>query len=240
MNIVITMAGLGSRFKKAGYKLPKYKIVANGKTLFEWSMQSLTDFKSEKHIFIVRKEDDAKKFILEKCNKLKIKNFFVLEIDFLTKGQAETAMLAVEKLNKDDSLMIYNIDTYVESDQIKYDFIKGEGFIPCFEASGDHWSFVKTNEMGLAAEVCEKKRISNNCTIGAYYFNSAKLYMDLYNEYYLEESNKNVSERYIAPIYNLLIKKKGKVYIQIIPSKYIHVLGTPRELNDFIEETKQS
>ena len=44
MTIVITMAGLGSRFRKAGYNVPKYMIEAHGKTLFEWSMESLKGF----------------------------------------------------------------------------------------------------------------------------------------------------------------------------------------------------
>ncbi len=74
MNIVITMAGLGSRFKAVGYTLPKYMIEAHGKTLFEWSMLSLEGFKQKatKYIFIVRKEDNSKAFIQEKCNSIGI------------------------------------------------------------------------------------------------------------------------------------------------------------------------
>ena len=58
------------------------------------------------------------------------------------------------------------------------------GHIPCFYAEGDHWSFAKLDADGNVIEVREKKRISENCTLGAYYFASAKLFADLYNEYY--------------------------------------------------------
>ena len=57
ISIIITMAGLGSRFRKVGYNCPKYMIEAKGKTLFEWSMASLTGFNeyASKYIFVVRK-----------------------------------------------------------------------------------------------------------------------------------------------------------------------------------------
>ena len=40
VNVIITMGGIGSRFAKVGYNLPKYMIEAKGKTLFEWSLDS--------------------------------------------------------------------------------------------------------------------------------------------------------------------------------------------------------
>ena len=90
LDIVITMAGLGSRFKKAGYNVPKYMIEAHGKTLFEWSMTSLSDYQPmvEQFIFIVRKEDHSLEFIKSACKKLGIKKHHVIEIDYLTDGQA--------------------------------------------------------------------------------------------------------------------------------------------------------
>ena len=71
---VITMAGLGSRFRKVGYNVPKFMIEAKGKTLFEWSMESLKNFRGDdvKYIFISRKEDNAKDFISAKCDSLGI------------------------------------------------------------------------------------------------------------------------------------------------------------------------
>ena len=88
MTIVITMAGLGSRFRKVGYTVPKYMIEAHGKTLFEWSMESLEGFdcKNNRCIFIVRKEDDASGFITETCARLGIHDVKVVEIDYLTIG----------------------------------------------------------------------------------------------------------------------------------------------------------
>lgn len=237
MTIVITMAGLGSRFKKAGFNVPKYMIEAHGKTLFEWSMESLADFANQdnEYIFIVRKEDNASAFIQSTCKSMNIEQVKVVEIDYLTDGQATTAMLGAKYWDKESSLMIYNIDTYVEAGQMQESQIAGDGFIPCFHAEGDHWSFVKLDENGKAVEVREKQRISDNCTLGAYYFKSCGLYEDLYQEYYTSDAVLEKGEKYVAPLYNYLIEKGGDVRISIVDYDKVHVLGTPEELQIFLD-----
>ena len=239
MNIAITMAGLGSRFRKAGYTVPKYQIVVKEKTLFEWSMISLSDYFNDEDspfIFIVRKEDNASDFINAECKKLGISNSTIVEIDKLTDGQATSAMLAKPYWKEDDGLLVYNIDTYVEAGYLVKDKINGDGFIPCFNADGDHWSFVKLDDDGNAVEVREKTRISNNCTIGLYYFKTAALYEKIYNEYYRDDSKIEMNEKYIAPLYNYMISNGYKIKIDIIPADRVHVLGTPDEVKAFEAE----
>ena len=240
MTVVITMAGLGSRFRKAGYKVPKYQIEAYGRTLFDWSMESLKGFADPEndYIFVVRKEDDAEDFIRSSCEKTGITNVTVIGIDYLTDGQATTAMLAKDVWDKESALMIYNIDTYVEAYEMKIEQIAGDGFIPCFHAPGDHWSFAKLDENGKVVEVREKERISDNCTLGAYYFKTCALYEQLYNEYYTSEEKLEKGEKYVAPLYNYLISKGGDVRISIVDFEKVHVLGTPEELNYFLEHYK--
>ena len=241
MTIVITMAGLGSRFKQAGYEMPKYMIEAHGKTLFEWSMESLAGFNAEDnvYIFIVRKEDDASGFIRETCHKMGIASVQVVEIDYLTDGQATTALLANQFWDLKSALLIYNIDTYVEAGEMNENQITGDGFIPCFHADGEHWSFVKLDEEGKAVLVREKERISDNCTLGAYYFKTCKLYEQLYKEYYSQNEHLEKGEKYVAPLYNYLISKGGDVRISIVDYSKVHVLGTPEELRIF-EESYES
>lgn len=191
MTIIITMAGLGTRFKKAGYHCPKYMIEARGKTLFEWSMDSLKGFHAytSKYVFVVRAQDNAADFIHEKCRAYGISNMEIVELDYMTEGQAATCMLAIPYCTMAAPILIYNIDTYVEPYEMEYESITGDGYIPCFHAQGTHWSFVKLDGNGKVIEVKEKERISDNCTLGAYYFSSAKLYKELYEEFYGKESD---------------------------------------------------
>lgn len=230
------MAGLGSRFRKAGYKVPKYMIEANGKTLFDWSMDSLVGYNHhvDKYIFVVRKEDNAVLFIKEHCLLYGINNVEIIEIDYMTDGQATTCMLAIPYCNPSSSILVYNIDTYVEPFALKWEHISGDGYIPCFHADGTHWSFAKIDDAGNVVEVKEKVRISNNCTLGAYYFSSAALYSRIYEEYYSDSNNLEKNEKYIAPLYNYMIKKGMKVTISIIDTYKVHVLGTPEELERFL------
>jgi len=238
LNIVITMAGAGNRFKEAGYVMPKYEIIAHGKTLFEWSFSSLIGFLeyTEQIIFIVLKENDSSSFIESTLKKHKIKypHYEVVAIDEITDGQATTAYLARNMWKKNNSLLIYNIDTYVEPGIMTFQQIQGDGFIPCFNGVGNHWSFVKLDDTGKALEVKEKERISNNSTIGAYYFKSCALYEQLYLDYYNNNAHiTNLKEKYVAPLYNQLIEQGGEVYISTLPANVVHVLGTPEELDKF-------
>lgn len=241
MQIVITMAGLGSRFKKAGYKEAKFRIMAKGKSLFAWSMESLKGFHDAEndYFFIVRSEDNAASFIRKTCLSEQIcreDKIHVIELDHTTDGQATTALLAAPFWKSEDELLIYNIDTYVEAYAMNAEDICGDGFIPCFKASGDHWSFVRLNDNGDAVEVREKVRISDNCTLGAYYFSSCGLYERMYREYYTEDAVLEAGEKYVAPLYNYMISKGMKVRISNVDAAKVHVLGTPEELNEWLKD----
>lgn len=235
MNVIITMGGIGARFREAGYTVPKYEIEVREKTLFEWSMLSLKNFWQERFIFLVRAEDQAKPFIEDQCKKLGIEKIHVVELDHLTKGQAETAMYAQEYWDAQDTMLIYNIDTYVEPGHLKPSHMLGDGAIPCFYAEGTHWSFVRTDEDGRVVEVREKERISDHCSIGAYYFRSCTLYADLYRRFYVDGSH-GFAEQYIAPMYNVLLTEGGDVHMVEITRDAVHVLGTPEELAIFNEQ----
>lgn len=239
IDVVITMAGLGSRFRKAGYVVPKYMIEAKGKTLFEWSMLSLKGYAADidKYIFVVMQDKavDVESFIAEQCQKMSISQYRIILLDYLTDGQATTALLAKQYWNKNNALLIYNIDTYVEPGEMNSAELKGDGFIPCFQAAGEHWSFVRLDEGGKVVEIKEKERISDYCTLGAYYFESCALYLKLYDEFYGKLSEYDKSEKYVAPLYDYLLRKGGEVYISNVESNKVHVLGTPEELTAFLE-----
>lgn len=240
IDVVITMGGMGSRFRKMGYNMPKYMIEVKGKTLFEWSMMSLEGYQKdvEQYIFIAKKDGscDVEGFIRGECRKLGFKNYHVIILDYLTDGQATTAMMAQKYWNLEHALLIYNIDTYVEAGEMNSAELKGDGFIPCFQAEGDHWSFVRLDKDGKVVEIKEKERISDYCTLGAYYFKTCRLYKSLYDGYYSKTQELVNGEKYIAPLYDYLLSQNGEVYISDIKSEKVHVLGTPEELQAFLEE----
>lgn len=239
IDVVITMGGLGSRFREKGWDVPKYMIEAKGKTLFEWAMMSLEGYRDsvDRYIFIAMKDDknDVIRFIDEKCREIEIEKYYVIILDYLTDGQATTAMMAEKYWNPQHALLIYNIDTYVEPGEMNSAELKGDGFIPCFQAEGNHWSFVRLDACGKVVEIKEKERISDYCTLGAYYFKTCLLYKDLYDGYYGAVQGRS-GEKYVAPLYDYLLSMNGEVYISNISPEKVHVLGTPEELQTFLRE----
>jgi len=231
IKIVITMAGEGIRFKKAGYTIPKHMIKVKDRTMFEWAMLTLKDFYGEEFIFVTLKKNNDLSFINEKCGLLGIKKRKIIPIKNVTSGQAETVLKAEKEINLDAPILIYNVDTYVEPYELRKTDIKGDGFVPCFKADGTHWSFVKFDSNKRIFNITEKIRISEYASIGLYYFSSFSLFRKCFGEYYSQESK----EKYVAPIYNILIKNNKQVYTSILDSKKVHVLGTPEEVKLFEE-----
>ena len=234
MSVLITMAGLGSRFQRAGYTVPKYAVEVHGRTLFEWSMLSLERLRgSMSFIFVVRAEQNAASFISNHAQKLGIALYSIFELDELTDGQATTAYRALGLCDPDEPLLIYNIDTFVEPDFVEPPDTGLDGYIPCFKAPGEHWSFVRLDECGIAAEVREKQRISDNATIGLYWFRSVAIFRNFYEKRYVQQYLLSKNEAYIAPLYNDMIENGLKVGISLVPPERVHVLGTPEEVQAF-------
>jgi choline kinase len=231
MNVIITMAGEGKRFEEQGIVIPKHMILVKGKTLFEWALVSLTNFFNNDFIFITRKSHNTGRFVREKCASLGIKCAKIREIDYLTRGQAATAMESEELVTSaKEEVIVYNIDTYVEPGELKPEEIRGDGWVPGFEAEGEHWSFVKFASDLRITEIAEKNRISQYGSIGLYYFKTFNLFKEAYTQYYKKF---NSSEEYVAPIYNILLEQNRKIYTSILSKDKVHVLGTPEEVKVF-------
>jgi NDP-sugar pyrophosphorylase family protein len=234
--VVITMAGEGSRFRQAGYTVPKYEVVAHGRSLFAWSMESLRGFADAgcEFVFVARAGDHIGEFIAQQCEAAGIRDFRVVTLDALTDGQATTAMLAKAACSSPDApIAIYNIDTYVDPASLDLTTIRGQGWIPCFRGEGDKWSFAAADPNGRVSEVREKKRISPHATVGLYWFASFELFSAAYQTYYSRPEHLEAKERYIAPLYNQLIQDGADVYMHEIPAEDVYPLGTPEDVQAF-------
>jgi hypothetical protein len=235
--VAITMAGLGSRFRKAGYDMPKYHIPALGRPLFDWSMLSLTAFIQAgwRFRFAALRIDNAVPFITERCAALGIDVDTIMELDALTDGQATTAMRLLDGAPSEAPITIFNIDTYISPEHIGPEQIGAnvDGWLPCFPGQGDGWSFARTDETGRVVELREKQRISSHATTGLYYFSTAGLYREVYDTYFLSGGEEK-GERYIAPMYNKLISDGRLVMIHHVPLSEMGMLGTPEQVAEFI------
>jgi dTDP-glucose pyrophosphorylase len=233
---IITMAGFGRRFLDAGYAVPKYRITVHNRSLFCWSMLSLSQFidAGTDFVFIAREDDQAEAFIREEAAALKIRSSYVVQLPAPTDGQATTAMAAKTAIQDSKApIFIYNIDTFVHPLALSPRDIRGDGWIPCFDAPGDAWSFAAADATGRVREVREKVRISPHATIGLYWFSSFALYEDLYLRRYSNPTDLEAGERYVAPVYNTLIADARNVYLQDVPLSAVIPLGVPADVERF-------
>lgn len=238
INIVIPMAGEGSRFVKAGYDKPKPFIDVLGKPMIEHVIENLA-YDNARYILIARKEhlqreQEVVKQLAEKYNAT------FIGIDKLTEGTACTVLYAKEYIDNDDPLLIANSDQIVDLD-IKT-FIDDcetrnlDGSILTFH---DHemnpkWSFAATNDKGLVTFVKEKEAISADATVGIYLYNKGKDYVDAAIQMIIENDRVN-NEFYTCPTYNYAIAKGKKIGIYDIPFEGMHGTGTPDDLNLYLQ-----
>lgn len=242
INVVIPMAGQGSRFVNAGYKKPKPFIDINGQPMIVRVIENLK-YDNAKYILIARKEHMDQEEELVKYIKTNY-NVEFIEIDKLTEGTACTALCAEKFINNDEPLMIANSDQIVDIDISKFidDCFKRklEGSILTFidEYKDPKWSFAKVDEKGFVLNVKEKEVISEFATVGIYVFLKGKDFIDSVAEMIAANDRVN-NEFYVCPVYNYLINNGKKVGIYNIKSEQMHGLGIPEDLNRYLVELKK-
>lgn len=234
--VIVTMAGVGRRFQEAGYQQPKYRIEAAGKSLFRWSQQSLAGWarQGSRFLYLTRAGEDTASFLAAECRALGIRDWAEVAVEGSTPGQASTARLAADQLRDHRApVAIFNIDTYVCPEALDPSGVRGAGWIPCFEAPGEHWSFARVDPEDRVLEVREKRRISPHATVGFYWFESFEVFEQAYRATYLEADRREAGERYVAPLYNHLIQQGRTCFLGRVPAEGVACFGTPDELEAF-------
>ena len=241
--IVIPMAGLSSRFKKAGYKLPKYMLEAHGKTLFTHSVDSFKRyFHSEKFLFIALDVFNTTEFIETECEKLNITNYEIVTLLEPTRGQAETVYLGLKSAEvlDDEYILIFNIDTFRPNfkwPQV-FEVEKVDGYLETFVGSGKNWSNVEPKSLDnySVKRTAEKKEISEFCCTGLYFFRRTDDFIGLFEEYSKNDlENIDAGEFYIAPMYNEMIREGKDIRFSIVDTDEVIFCGVPSEYENFLK-----
>jgi len=236
MNVLIPMAGAGSRFATAGYTFPKPLIEVNGKPMIQVVVENLNI--EANYTFIVQKEH-YEKYSLQYLLNLIAPNCNIVQVDGLTEGAACTTLLAKEFINNDAPLVMANSDQFVEwnSNECLYAFNADgvDGGIVTFKATHPKWSYAKIGEDGFVSEVAEKKPISNNATVGIYFWKKGSDYVK-YAEQMIKKNIRTNNEFYVCPVFNEAIGDNKKIRVKEIERMW--GIGTPEDLNYFLEHYK--
>ena len=236
LNVLIPMAGAGSRFEKAGYTFPKPLIEVKGKPMIQVVVDNLNI--DANYIYIVQKSH-REKYNLDTLLNLITPGCKVVEVDGITEGAACTALLAKEFIDNENPLFFANSDQFVEwnSNEFMYKMqeTQADGGIVTFEATHPKWSFAKVDELGFVTEVAEKNPISNIATVGFYYWKQGKDFVK-YAEEMIENNVRFNNEFYVCPVFNHAIQDNKK--IKIFEIEKMWGLGTPEDLKYYLENYK--
>ena len=232
MNILIPMAGAGSRFEKAGYTFPKPLIEIHGKPMIQKVVENLNI--DGRFIFLVQKEH-YDKYALNYLLPLISPGCEIIQVDGVTEGAACTTLLAKKFIDNDAPLVTANSDQFIEF--LEDDWAKnleGDGGMLTFTSTHPKWSFAKVQD-GYVTEVAEKKPISDIATVGVYYWGKGSDYVK-YAEQMIEKDIRVKGEFYVCPVFNEAIQDGKK--IKVTPIKKMWSLGTPEDLRTYFSEYK--
>lgn len=234
MNVLIPMAGHGSRFVQAGYSFPKPLIEVHGKPMIQVVVDNLAV--EANFIFVVQKEH-RDKYNLDSMLNLITPGCKIVEVEGVTEGAACTTLLAKEFIDNNEPLVIANSDQFVDWNSLDFFYKMNEqnldAGIVSFHATHPKWSYAKTDENGFVTEVAEKNPISNIATVGIYYWKHGSDYVR-FAEQMIENNIRVNKEFYVCPVFNEAIKAGLKIKTFDVPKMW--GLGTPEDLNYFLEK----
>jgi len=233
LNVLVPMAGAGSRFAAAGYTFPKPLIEVNGKPMIQVVVENLN---MDAHFIFIVQQEHYEKYNLKYLLNLIAPGCDIVQVNGITEGAACSTLLAKDYINNDSPLIMANSDQYVEwnSNECMYSFSADDidGGILTFEATHPKWSYAKVGADGFVSEVAEKKVISNEATVGVYYWKKGSDYVK-YAEQMIEKNIRVNNEFYVCPVFNEAIADGKKVKIKHVENMW--GIGTPEDLDYFLK-----
>jgi NDP-sugar pyrophosphorylase family protein len=240
INIVLPIAGRGSRFAQEGYKLPKPLIPVHGIPMIEVVVNNIRPKCSHNFIFVALKEHLDHLGMTETLERI-APGCKIIPVTEVTDGAACTVLLARKHIDNDDQLMLANSDQWVDIDINKYideiEIQDADGLIMTMWADDPKWSYVGFDNSGLVNNVVEKKVISNDATVGIYNFRHGSDFVDAADKMISKNLRVN-NEFYVAPTYNEMIKWGAKNIIYNVGKEYdgMYGMGIPSDLEKFLKK----
>lgn len=236
MNVLIPAAGMGSRFKEAGYGAPKPFIPIAGRPMIAWAMDNMPTRKGDKFYLLLRAEHMPHVLNTELAERPDVA---IIPVAKLTEGAACTVMLARAFIDCDEPVLVANSDQFCRYDRDAWyalvDDCDTEGAMWTFHSTETKWSYARVQE-GRVTEVAEKVVISEHATVGVYYWSSGRLLCKSVDQ--MISDNKRVNgEFYLCPSYNEIASGHN---IRIFPVETMFGLGTPEDLERNRDKVTQS
>lgn len=258
MKIVFPMAGRGSRFAKEAHRNPDYAgpkpfIPVRGHPMIRWASGSLPfhhpgqpfvedgmPVASSDLVFVILAEHERDHGITARLRTIYGNGIHVVTVPEVTRGAAETVLAAREYIDVDEPMIVSDSDHFFDGHAL-WDVLhtqpEADGVIPVFAVPDGNpkWSFSRLGPDGVHVDrVAEKEPISMWANIGAYAFRRGADFVAIASDAIAENELTGSGEFYVAPLYNRLIARGGRVRLAF--PRYVYGLGTPVDLEHFLAE----
>ena len=236
-NILVPMAGLGSRFIKEGFKVPKQIINIKDKHLIDISLDCL-NYKDCNLIFVLRDEHVYNHHMDELLMKKFGDDISIVVLDQLTDGSVCSCLFAESLIDNDSPLVIHTLDIEFRPvfDPHVMEILDADGLILTFKSNSTNYSYAQLDKDGNVIKTAEKKAISPNACVGIYGFKKGSDFCKYAREM-IERDLRTKNEFYISPLYNVLIEDGKKIVTEDVDK--MHIFGTPDEYHFYKDNVVQ-
>lgn len=239
LNIVVPMAGAGSRFAQQGYQLPKPLIPIFDEPMIRVAIENIRPRRPHRFIFIGQQAHLESYALADRLRGWCGPQTVVAPTPGLTEGAACTVLLAKTLINSDTPLMIANCDQWVNvsiDDYLDEMDSRGlDGSIMTLNSRDPKWSYAALDSSGLVRQVAEKKVISEHATVGIYAFARGADFVAAAERMIARNERVN-GEFYVAPAYGPMIDDGAKIGAFFVGREDdgMHGLGTPQDVDRFL------
>lgn len=246
LQVIIPMAGQGSRFKDYGFNTNKYLLPINVElqTMIELAITSLNINIPVKYYFIINEEYNNYNDIFKILKKINI-IFEIYSVKSLTEGPACTVASIKDFLDLDEPIIISNSDQILENwnfEEFYKTCINYDGcvltYTPPYELiinKPDKHSFIHINKNNIIDECKEKIILSDQALVGIHYFNKAQYFFDAYNYMIKKNMRADNNEFYISLCYQSMIELNKNIgYHKIQKNEVFWNTGEPIDYFNYL------
>lgn len=238
--LVIPMAGSGSRFTEAGYRTPKPLLHIHGVPMYQVVLANVLHESVSNVVIVARAEWQLGPHIdvLSKTTGLRMR---LIEVEQTTAGPADTVALALPFLISDETVIVANSDQYIDASVNDFYTLCHsdgvQGVVLAMEDTDPKWSYVAVDERNQAIAIKEKEVISSLATVGIYGFESPELMSSAFASM-REAGDQTNGEWYVAPSYNYMISDGYVIkVVNLGPiGSVMYGLGIPSDYEDFLRK----
>jgi NDP-sugar pyrophosphorylase family protein len=237
LQILMPMGGLGQRFRKVGVTTPKPLIDVAGMPMFMRALASFDPYPGDKRLIVVVREDNDREHRLGDRVREAHPDAEIVLLREDTRGAVETALAAEDLLDPDAPLVLMDCDIAFESaeyfEAIRQAAAAGtpEGILLSFRSSDPRYSFAEVDEHGLVVRTAEKRVISENALMGAYFFTAAGTFLEAGEQLMRRQVSAEMPEYFVSLVFNELVESGKRVGLA---SGDFYCFGTPEELDYFL------